>query len=190
MDVDWSVELGADDPKLAVPWESDDGSLRYYDLRARPELLLYIDEAAQHRELAEFLNAVNSPTSRLQSAKCDVWTSREMGEAEGIYGAACKFCSYIDLIFVDAAPRLDFLQHEEFVKKLTTLLKRAPQISAAAEFIVRRACFGGEPGFYLTFELTGYGDDEEDAKKRWMIALNLIANAILQLSATRVLTDG
>ncbi len=183
MDVDWSVELGADDPTLAVPWQSEDGTLRYYDLRSQPELLLYVDEAARHRELGEFLNAVNSGNSRLQSAKCDVWVSRELNEAEGIYGAACKFCSYVDLIFADYAPRMDFPQHEQFAKKLATLLKRAPQISAAAEFIVRRAHYDGEPGFYFTFELAGYGDDEDDARKRWRIALDLIANAILQLSA-------
>lgn len=182
MDADWSVELGADDPTLAVPWESEDGRLRFYDLRARPEMLLYVDEAAQHHELGEFLTAINSAHSRVQSAKCDVWISRELSEAEGIYGAACKFCSYVDLFFVDMPPRLDFPQHEEFAKKLTTLLQRAPQISAAAEFIVRRAHYDGRSGFYFTFELAGYGDDEEDAKKRWMIGLNLIGNAILQLS--------
>lgn len=188
MDADWSVELSAEDPTLAVPWEAEDASLRYYDLRARPELLLYIDEAAQHPELGEFLSAVNSASSRLQSAKCDVWTSRELNEAEAIYGASCKFCSYVDMFFFDPAFRADFSQHEEFAQKLAGLLKRAPQISAAAEFIVRRAHYDGKPGFYFTFELSGYGDDAEDAKKRWMIALNLIANAILQLSANRVST--
>ena len=190
MDVDWSVELGAEDPTLAVPWAADDGRLRYYDLRARPELLLYIDEAGQHRQLGEFLSAVNSTHSRMQSAKCDVWTSLELNEAEGIYGATCKFCSYVDLFFADAAARTDFPQHEDFAGKLIRLLKRAPQISAAAEFIIRRAHYDGEPGFYFTFELAGYGDDEEDAKKRWTIALNLIANAILQLSAAPLVSNG
>ncbi len=183
MDADWSVELTADDPTLAVPWQSDDGSLRYYDLRARPELLLYVDEASKHPELGTFLAAVNSRHSRLQSAKCDVWFSSELNEAEAIYGAACKFCCYVDLIFADAAPRADFPNHEQFARKLADLLKRAPQISAAAEFIIRRAHFDGEPGFYFTFELAGYGDDQDDARKRWRIALDLIGNAILQLSA-------
>jgi len=186
MDIDWSVELGAEDPTLAVPWQSDGDHLRYYDLRAHPELLLYVDEAAQHPELGEFLNAVNSSHSCLQSAKCDIWVSRELNEAEGIYCAVCKFCSYVDIFFSDPVPRADFPHHEEFAKKLTQLLQRAPQISAAAEFIVRRAHFDGKSGFYFTFELAGYGYDEDDAKKRWMIALNLIANAILQLSATRI----
>ncbi|MGH9524425.1 MAG: hypothetical protein ACRD3E_18025 [Terriglobales bacterium] len=187
MDADWSVELGDDDPTLAVPWASPDASLRYYDLRLRPDLLLYVDEAARFKELGEFLAAVNSKNSRLQSAKCDAWTSSEISEAEEIYGASLKFCSYVDLFFADPACRGDRALHEEFARRVTALLKRAPQISAAAEFIVRRAHFEDgdavNEGYYLTFELAAYGDDEEDARKRWMIALNLIANAILQWSA-------
>ena len=189
MDADWSVELGADDPTLAVPWQSDDAELRFYDLRARPELLLYVDEASDHPEIGTFLSAVNSRHSLLQSAKCDVWFATELNEAEAIYGAAGKFCSYVDLFFADTAPRGDFPQHEQFAKKLVELLKRAPQISAVAEFIIRRAHFQGEPGFYFTFELAGYGDDQEDARKRWRIALDLIGNAILQLSAARIGTE-
>src|SRR5690348_7464840 len=131
MDVDWSVDLGADDPNLAVPWASPDGSVCYHDLRARPDLLLYIDEASRYRELGEFLVAVNSQNSFVQSAKCDVWTSRELNEAEEIYGGPCKLCSYIDLIFCDTTARADFSRHELFAKNLTELLQRAPDISAA-----------------------------------------------------------
>lgn len=189
MDADWSVELGADNPTLVVPWASDDGVLRYYDLRARPDLLLYIDEAARYREIGEFLVTINSLNSLVQSAKCDAWPSRELNEAEAVYGAACKFCSYVDLFFGDPEARADFSRHEEFAAKLASLLKRAPQISAAAEFIIRRAHFEEldqvSQGFYFTFELAGYGDDEDEAKKRWIIALNLIGNAILQLSVAK-----
>ena len=194
MDADYSVELGADDPTLVLPWTSEDGSLRYYDLRARPDLLLYIDEAAQNRELGEFLNVVNAAHSRVQSVKCDVWTSKELSEAEAIYGAAMKFCSYVDVVFSALPPRLDFAAHEEFAATLVQLLNKAPEISAAAEFIIRRCHY--EPphstfsqvvtGFYITFYLSGYGDDEADAQQRWAIALRLIGNAIVQISAKAV----
>lgn len=187
MDADWSVELGIDDPTLAVPWSAPDGSLRYYDLRRRPDLLIYVNEASNFPELGEFLGAVNSKNSRLQSAKCDAWSSNEISEAEEIYGAPLKFCSYVDLFFADPAKRADRPLHEEFLKRLTALLQRAPQISAAAEFILRRAHFEHDDcvaeGYYLTFELAAYGDDEEDARRRWTIALRLIANAILQWSS-------
>jgi hypothetical protein len=190
MDADWSVELGAEDPTLAVPWEAPDGSVCYYDLRRRPDLLLNLPEASNYPELGEFLATVNSKNSRLQTAKCDAWTSTELNEAEEIYGVPLKFCSYVDLFFAGPERQAGMRFHEEFAAKLTELLQRAPQISAAAEFILRRAHFAEDgtvsEGFYYTFELAAYGDDEEDARKRWMIALRLIANAILQLSARSI----
>jgi hypothetical protein len=189
MDADWSVELGPDDPTLAVPWTSDDGRLRFYDLRAQPELLLYIEEAARYAELGEFLAALSSPNSCVQTAKCDVWFSRELSEAEGIYGAVCKFGSYVDLIFTCLEARASFEEHEQLAQRLCELLRKAPEISAAAEFIVRRCHYEGDTGiaegFYLTFYLFGYGDDEGDARRRWGIALRLIGNAILQVSAQK-----
>jgi hypothetical protein len=196
MDAELTVELGANDPALAVPWCSDDGSLRYHDLKSRPDLLLYIDEASRYHEIAEFLVQVNSPVSLLQSAKCDAWYSTELSEAEAIYGAASKFVSYVDVFFAADGARFSFEYHEDFARRLIKLLERAPQISAAAELILRRCHYqgaardkspnaGSREGFYFTFYLSGYGDDEPDARKRWGIALKLTGNAILQLSVAR-----
>lgn len=200
MDAELTVELGADDPTLAVPWASDDGRLRYHDLRRRPDLLLYVDEASRYHEIAEFLVQVNSPASRLQSAKCDAWYTTELSEAEAIYGAAGKFVSYVDVFFADQEACFNFEQHQDFAQRLIKLLGRAPQISAAAEFILRRCYYqpgtddsaasaaadeddkSHREGFYFTFYLSGYGDDQPDARKRWGIALKLTGNAILQLS--------
>jgi hypothetical protein len=200
MDAELTVELAAGDPTLAIPWSSDDGRLRYHDLKRRPDLLLYVDEASRYQELAEFLVQINLPASLLQSAKCDAWYSTELSEPEAIYGAAGKFVSYVDVFFAAGAARFSFDQHEEFARRLINLLGRAPQISAAAEFIVRRCYYenagasdGSEPashreGFYFTFYLSAYGDDEPDARKRWGIALKLVGNAILQLSVARPVT--
>jgi hypothetical protein len=33
---EWSVELGADDPRLEIPWSSEDGRLRFFDLMPGP----------------------------------------------------------------------------------------------------------------------------------------------------------
>lgn len=202
MQADFAVELGAEDETLAVPWSAPDGLLRFYDLRRNPELLLLVSEAGQHRELAEFLASVNSPRSRLQTAKCDAWFSGELTEEEAIYGASCKFGSYVDLFFVDPAEQMSFPGHEQLADRLTRLLKRAPEVSAAAEFLIRRCFYAlrdtGEgavaaedpgaadrEGFYVTFYLFGYGDDEADARRRWGIGLKLVENAILQVSAER-----
>ena len=202
MQADFSVELGAEDAALTVPWEAAGQGLRFYDLRRHPELLLYVNEATQHRELGEFLVGVNSQMSRLQSAKCDAWFSTELEEAEAVYGASCKFASYVDLFFVEPEARLALPPHQQMVERLTKLLKRAPDISAAAEFVIRR-CFyeasapgaaeapagadgdGVQEGFCITCYLLGYGDDEPDAHRRWGIGMKLVENAILQVSAER-----
>jgi hypothetical protein len=198
MDAELTVELEASDPTLAIPWSSDDGRLRYYDLKLHPDLLLYVDEASRYPELAEFLVQINSAKSVLQSAKCDAWYSTEISEPEEIYGAEGKFVSYIDVFFFPEEHRFSFDYHEEFAHRLVQLLGRAPQISAAAEFIIRRCYFAAsgadlssvqkdeyQEGFYFTFYLSAYGDDEPDARKRWGIALKLTGYAILQLSSNQ-----
>lgn len=193
MDATVSVELGAEDPVLEVPWQA--GDLRYFDLKRHPELLLELPETQRSCEMAEFLAAMNSPLSMLETVKCDTWVSDRMEEEEAVYGASWKFGSYVDLIFTDICERASFSSHENFAARIARLLRRAPDLPSAAEFVVRR-CFyrpavGGaevsdivqESGFYLTFYLFGYGDDEDEARRRWGIALKITENALLQLSA-------
>ena len=193
MQADYEVELGPDAPALEVPWRSPDGTLRYFDLRQRPELLLEIGEAAANPELARFLSALNSPRSHFQTAKCDSWLSDQITEAEAIYEAKWKFASYVDLFFSDPAAQLDLEAYCATSSKLTRLLQKAPEVSAAAEFMVRRCYFhrsadpGSSPeasddGFCITFYLSGYGDDEDQARRRWAIGLELVQHALVQLT--------
>jgi hypothetical protein len=200
MHADFSVECGAGDDCLEFPWAS--GELRYYDLKHQPELLLQVAEVNDNAELGEFLTSVNSPVSMLESVKCDAWASREIAPEEEIFGATCKFGSYVDLIFSEPKSRFDFEGHENFLRRLVRLLAKAPEISSAADFIVRRCVYHQRAmavaaeaasteeteelrdGFGITFYLFGYGDDEDEARCRWTIALKLIENALLQLSAT------
>lgn len=186
---DFSVELGADDPTLQLPWSSSDPRVQYYDLRSHPELLPQVPEAQDNEALAEFLAAINSPHSLLQSAKCDTWSSRQMDVEDEVFDAACKYESYIDLAPVAEGPRYSFAEIEDMGRKIARLLQRAPEIPAAAEFVVRRCYYRGEAqpdpgreGFYLTFYLSGYGEHEQQAQERWSIAMRLVANALLQLS--------
>ena len=138
-------------------------------------------------ELGEFLSKVNSPPSPLETAKCDVWPSTEINPEEEIFGATHKFGSYVDLLFSDEAKRFSFPEHEQLAKRLTQLLQRAPEIAAAAELLIRRCYYTDEEGirdgFYITFYLFGYGDDETQSRQRWAIGLKLVQNAIRQLSA-------
>ena len=90
-------------------------------------------------------------------------------------------------MFSDGASRFSFTEHEQLVKRLTQLSEARARNSRAAEFLIRR-CFyhatgGVEDGFYITFYLFGYGDDEPQARRRWGIGLKLVENAIRQISA-------
>jgi hypothetical protein len=186
---EWTVELGADDARLEIPWSTEDGSSRYLDLKRQPELLLEVPEACMYPELAEFLNWANSPESPFETAKCDAWTSGEMDVEDEVSGEASKFGSYVDLLFVDKASRKQFEENERFVQALVKLVRRAPELASSAEFTVRR-CLDRrdrtEECFYITFYLNGYGQDEHQARSRWAIALKMVENAMRQHSVSRL----
>jgi hypothetical protein len=186
VEADFAVELGADDETLNLPWTAPQGGPRYYDLKRQPDLLLYVEEAQRDKELGAFLLAVNSGV--LETAKCDFWLTTELNPEEEIFGATHKFASYVDLLFTSEDARFSFPQHEQLVKRLTQLLKRVPEIPAAAEFLIRRCYYHGSvvrDGFYVTFYLFGYGDDEVRARQQWAIGLKLVENAIRQVSTNR-----
>jgi hypothetical protein len=181
---DFAVELGKDDETLEMPWAAGAAGPKYYDLKRYPELLREVAEAQQFRELGEFLAAVNSNLSAVETAKCDAWASAEINPEEEIFGAACKFGSYADLLFSEHRLRFSFSDHEQWAKRLTELLKKTPELPAAAEFLIRRCYYhvaeDTRDGFYVTFYLFGYGDDDSQARRQWAIGLKLAENAIRQ----------
>jgi hypothetical protein len=197
MDADWSVELGHDDPSLEFPWSSPDGTQQFVDLSRRLESLLEIPEAVQYPKLAGFLLELNGEFSPWLTAKCDVWIDNELGEAEDIFDAKLKMCSYVDLVRRSESERFSFEQHEQWVKSATTTLRNMGPHSIACEFIVRRCWYHPEvsslragddaatpgeanpvPGFYVTFYLFGYGDDEREARARWEEGLRRVTGVL------------
>jgi len=190
MQADFAVELGRDDETLELPWASPDRRLSYYDLKSDPEALAHIQEATLWPELREFLVAVNAQASMLESAKCDAWSITDLNPDEEIFGVPWKFGSYIDLLISDPNVRFSFEKHETFLKHFIGLLKVVPEIPASAEFCLRRCfCREGEAvreGYYMTFYLFAYGEDEAHARKQWGIALKLVGAAITQLSSSNL----
>jgi hypothetical protein len=193
MHAEYSVELGREDPALELPWSFDDPATRYHDLKRHPELVSQIPEAANCPELSAFLTRINAARFPLQTAKCDTWFSWELSAEEEIFGAAGKFVSYVDLVFTDdeagRARRLEFKAHEILTKNLCALLKRVPEIAASVELVVRRCYFhqkspsdNSEDGFYITTYVSGFGDDEPEARQRWAIAITLLQHALVQAS--------
>jgi hypothetical protein len=187
MDADFSIELGREDPVLDFPWNDPAGKVAYVDLKRHPELMARIEEAEQFPELGEFLRALNSPRSMVETAKCDAWETSELSAEEEVYAASHKFASYVDVVFSNIDARLSLSTHEQFARKLVALLQRAPETPSAAEVCVRRCYFAEEggvrEGFYFTLYVSGYGNDGTSARQNWGIGLRLAGNAIVQLSA-------
>jgi hypothetical protein len=186
MQVDYSIELGAEDPALEFPWTSEDGAARHYDLKQHPEMVLEIEEARDHQELSEFLSRINAASSPLQTAKCDTWFTREILPEEEIFGASCKFACYVDMLFTASELQSSFEKHEALARDLYHLLQRAPEMAAAVEFVVRRCFYHARSieGFYITAYINGYGDSEEEAEQRWAIALKLLQHALVQVTVS------
>lgn len=191
MDADWSVELGADDPALEFPWTSPDGTEGYVDLPARLNGLYEVMEAAANHELAEFLRTVNGKSSQWLTAKCDVWTDNELGEAEAVYDATLKFACYVDLIAREHPARFSFARHEAWVKSVARKLDNEGAESIACELVVRRCWFHPEgtadpeqtdAGFYVTFYLFGYGHDEAEARAPWAEGLRRVTDVLADLT--------
>ena len=186
MDADFSIELGREDPVLDFPWKDPAGKLAYVDVKRHPELMARIEEAEQFPELEEFLRALNSARSMMETAKCDAWETSELSAEEEVYDASHKFASYVDLVFSETDTRLSLSRHQQLVNKLVELLRRVPEIPAAAELCVR-CCYFSEAsavqdGFYFTLYLSGYGNDEARALQNWGVGLKLVGNAVIQLS--------
>lgn len=187
MDADYTVELGRDDPVLDFPWTDPEGKVAYRNVKGDPGLLPQIPEAVAHPELGEFLRAVNSRRSVVESAKCDAWSSGELSADEEVFGGGHKAASYVDLVFSNIDDRRSFDRHEQFLKGLVKLLWKTPETRSSAEFCLRRCYFDregqSEEGLYITAYVNGYGLDMAQARQNWGIALRLVANALAQLSA-------
>jgi hypothetical protein len=189
MQADYALELGRNDPALELPWQSADGATRYLDVKNHPELLPQISEASAVPELAALLARINAHDFPFATAKCDSWYTLELSPEEQIFGAESKFVSYVDLVFAADESRTSLEKHEALAKSLCELLKRAPEMKAAIELIIRRCHYHPEnsplesiSGFSITAYVSGFGHSEPEARLRWSIALKLLQHALVQVA--------
>jgi hypothetical protein len=184
MEADFSVEMGAEDAVLEVPWAAPDASLQFFDLVAHPELIEGIAEARRFPELAEFLRGVNVTNGVFATVKCDAWASSELDPSEEIFDATHKQGSYCDLIFRRPELQRSFEAYDSLSRRVTARLRTVPDIAAAAEMVVRRCYYQSQPemaeGFALTVFVTGYGNHAAQARQNWGSALELVKTALVQ----------
>lgn len=183
----WSVECGAEDPVLVVPW-SDAGGLHFVDLRENPYDLDQIAEAEAHPALMQALRALNATRSPVFTAKCDAWPMdddeleamrMELGltEAEAPDG----FMSYIDLIWRERTLFVSFHQQEQRLVRLGRLVDPLDHPYAAVDAVMRPALVdltGPQEGFAVTLYVKALGTDAAHAYEHWTRALAAVVTVL------------
>lgn len=182
MDAEFSVELGRDDPTLAVPWTSPDGSCGYVDLSAHPEEIDRLSEVLQFQELGQVLHRLNAGGSPYRTAKCDAWFDTLMDVDDEPYESSVKCASYIDVYFAGEHRLAEFPQHEFAARAVVKNLRGLPDQNARVEIAIRRCYFldAAEPAeaLYWTLYAFGYGDDISEARAAWGRALGEVCDVL------------
>ncbi len=177
-------ELGPDDAKLELPWFSPtDPSLRYIDLKKFPQQIDHFAECREYPPLASLLRRINAPGSPLRSAKCDVWTTAELGEDERFdFDFPYKIGSYVDVVFQRPDFNSHLGPHLQCGKKIGQLL-RGCRIQAQVEIALRRCLFHGQKrwGYYLTIFVHAYGATIAEAKAEWTRAVSALGDVLVQV---------
>jgi hypothetical protein len=149
MEADWSVEIGAELPVIAVPWEG------FVDLRNTPSLANGIEETVTAPALAQALITLNAASSPVFTSKCDLWPLApddidplefEARREEAQKGVAC----YIDIVARDAELFASFAAHEAWVRAATSELREIVLPQARAELVVRPSNIDHREGFAVT----------------------------------------
>jgi hypothetical protein len=189
---DWSVECGADDPVLVVPWTHNTADptqgASFIDLRENPYDLDYLPEAEQHPALMHALRALNAGRSPVFTAKCDAWnvTGEELErlQLELEQQAAdqpCGFGSYLDLVWRERSLYASFHQHEQLLHRLVRYAEPLDHPLAALECVLRPALVdltGPQEGFAITVYVRALGADYASAYRHWAEALEAVAGLI------------
>ena len=181
MDAEWSVECGAEDPVLVVPWSDETGSLKFVDLRQDPYDLDQIREAELHAPMLQALRALNAGRSPVFTAKCDAWLGdpEEVAELKFRLGSDTDemdhaFLSYVDMIWRERSLFVSFHRHEQLLHGLVRNAEALVLPFAAFDFVLRPALVdltGPQEGFAVSCYVKGLGDDAAGAYGVWSEAL-------------------
>ena len=187
MRVETLQELEQDDPKLEIPWASPENpSLRYQDLKSFPKLILELEEVLKFPALGPFLQILNGPNSRFRTAKCDVWSTRELAEEERVeLGRVYKLGVYVDLVFEKVEFNFSIKHYLRLGKKLEGVSGTSDS-SVQVEFTIRRCFFQDKSswGYYATLFLHAYGDTPAYATRKGTQALEALGQEFGNISKT------
>lgn len=179
MEAEWSVDAGADDPVIVVPWSDDRGNCGYLDLRGNPDLVEQIPETAQWPELRSALLLLNAEDSELWTSKCDAWELTEEEKSLDFGSVAFGIGCYIDILSAQSEQFASLDDQVALVKRLTRETALLRFDDARADFILRPAWIDEVAGFGTTAYVYGYGENPAEARRHWANVLAAVVRLIL-----------
>ncbi|MBV8630360.1 MAG: hypothetical protein JOZ83_05510 [Silvibacterium sp.] len=180
MEADWDVEIGPDAPCIVVPWPGF-VDLRYF--RASVDQIL---EAACHPALADALAALNTTTSPVFTAKCDIWQlqNEEIDPDEfnaRPESARTGFASYIDVLLREQETFRSFQFHERLVRHITTALRTIELANCRVDLVLRAAIVDTAHGYGVAVYTAGCGAENAPAYSSWQAVLRATVNATMNM---------
>lgn len=178
MRVEVVFETGEPGGQLEIPWESEDSSNSYADLRENAKAIDRLEAARQHPPLRSLLMAVNSGDSIFSTARSKTWLAQVGATAT----EPCEFASRVDLVFAAEPFNLDGGRFASLTQRLQELLAR--EASPDTQRCELRVCpchfrAGARKGLCLRILLYARGATPEQARLRWGIGLARIQQALL-----------
>ena len=180
MEADWSAEVGAGLPTIAVPWPG------FIDLTglSTDQVAQRVSEAAGLPAFSETLALLNAAGSPVTTAKCDVWPlgadeidiyEFDTTRADALLGHG----SYIDVLPHALTVFLSFELTETWARNIARTLAVVSIAQARAEVVVRAARLHSLSGYALTLYAFGCGGDHPAAVNAWAAALAAAAAATM-----------
>jgi hypothetical protein len=163
---EFDVEIGGDAPTLVIPWSADDGSCAFFDLAENPGLIDKLPES-RDPELRNALIRLNTAGGRFMTAKCDLWTTRDLSDEEMIFDSEWKFASYTDVLWREDGLRADFSRCESVMRAWVERLRAEAQDFACVGFVLRACKAWKQQGFYWTVYASGFGATASEARTAW-----------------------
>ena len=187
MECDWEIEIGPNAPIIDAAWEG------FVDLRCNASRVKELSETAQFPALAEVLIRLNSATSPVWTAKCDVWPANtidpdELGADED--SATSALGCYIDLLPADAGPLLGLNRGAipdvllNWCRRLCSDLRARALRQCRVDAVIRRALFlpaGVDEGLGITAYITTCGRSQSEAFVVMARALTLLADSVFAI---------
>jgi len=179
MESDWEVEIGGQAPILDACWEG------LVDLRRSPQDAALLPEARELPALADALVKLNSPSSPVWTAKCDVWRPPDFDGDE--LDARAEEAKFAMACYIDLLPR----QNQRWPSPETAVadcraigarLRSEPLRCCRADLIVRRAYLMGErQDVGITAYITACGSTWNEACATLASALHAFVRLVLEV---------